>query len=80
MAQPDRRDCVVDIEAEIAGSPLVRALVDLYLVVDSRRCKVLVSNYPDDYIVSLTEVGITNLPGFRMYRTKKEALSDLSKV
>lgn len=59
--------CIVQIRAEIAGSPLVRALFELWReVVEKEGGQVVCVGYPPDYIDSLTSLGLSALPGFAL--------------
>ena len=70
--------CVVIIEAQTAGSPLVRALFELYKTVSADGGQVICIGFPSDYIDSLTTLGLTALPGFTLAGKKEEALSKLA--
>ena len=70
--------CVVNIQSEVAGSPLVRALFELYReVVGNKSGQVVVVGYPPDYIESLNSLGLTSLDGFRLALDEREAISRL---
>lgn len=71
------RSCVVVIKAETAGSPLVRALFELYRTVYAGGGQVICVDFPSDYIDSLTTLGLTTLPGFSLAGNKDEAISRL---
>lgn len=71
------RSCVVAIQAETAGSPLVRSLFELYKLVNAGGGQVVVANYPADYIDSLTFLGLTDLDGFETAPTEEAALKML---
>ena len=70
------KDCVVVINADIAGSPIVRALIELYILVFSKRGQVLLAEYPDAYFESLTSAALPDQPGFRTFLTKEDALRE----
>jgi len=72
------RSPVVIIEASTAGSPLVRALFDLYKTVEAGGGQVIVVGYPSQYIASLTALGLTALPGFFTTNSKQDALTRLA--
>jgi hypothetical protein len=57
---------VVDIKADTAGSPVIRALYDLYRNVRSNRGQLLCVGYPHDYLPSLYSLGLPDRPGFTM--------------
>jgi hypothetical protein len=72
--------CVVKIQAEVAGSPLVRALFELWKeVVGKEGGQVICVNYPPDYIDSLTALGLPTLAGFSLASTEAEAIQKLIK-
>jgi len=72
--------CVVEIQSEIAGSPLVRALFELWKeVVGKESGQVICVNYPPDYIDSLTSLGLPSLAGFSLAVTREEAIQSLMK-
>jgi hypothetical protein len=71
--------CVVVIKAETAGSPLVRALFELYRTVYASGGQVICVDFPSDYIDSLTTLGLTALPGFSLAGSEDEAISRLLK-
>jgi hypothetical protein len=72
------RSCVVEIKASTAGSPLVRALYDLYRKVYEDGGQVFCVGYPPDYISSLTALGLPSLAGFNLAREKAEAIQKLA--
>jgi hypothetical protein len=57
---------VVKVEADTAGSPLIRALVSLYRRVATRRGMLVCAGYPADFVPALSALGVLSLPGFRM--------------
>lgn len=71
--------CIVEIQAEVAGSALVRALFELWKEVRKEGGKVVCVNYPQDYIDSLTSLGILALKGFSLADTKAEAIRKLTR-
>jgi hypothetical protein len=75
--QTTMRSCVVVIKAETAGSPLVRALFELYKEVNAGTGQVVVASFPADYIDSLTFLGLTDLDGFETARDETAALAQL---
>lgn len=74
---PANESCVVVIESESAGSPLVRALFKLYERVTAEGNQLICVNYPDDYIHSLASLGLPSLGGFSLMSSKQNALSKL---
>ena len=72
--------CIVEIQSEVAGSPVVRALFDLWReVVGKEGGQVVCVNYPQEYIDSLTSLGLPSLAGFSLAETKGEAIQKLLK-
>jgi len=69
--------CVVVIKAETAGSPLVRALFELYKAVTAEGGQVICVGYPSDYIDSLTELGLPSLHGFSLAASQEAAIKTL---
>ncbi len=71
--------CIVKIQAEVAGSPLVRALFELWEeVVSTKGGQVICVNYPPDYIDSLTSLGLTAMPGFSLAASEEDAFAMLT--
>ena len=70
--------CIIIIEADTAGSPLVRALFELYKTVYAGSGQVICVGFPPDYIDSLTTLGLTGLPGFSLANNKEEGLFRLN--
>ena len=69
------RSCIVMVKAQIAGSPFIRALYDLYRHVASEGGDLRIVNYPVDYIPSLSSLGLLRgLKGFHLYGSEAEAL------
>lgn len=73
------KSCIVDIQSEVAGSPLVRALYNLWEEVFRNQAgQVICVNYPDEYIDSLTSLGLPSLPGFSLDVNKTQAIKRLT--
>jgi hypothetical protein len=78
LAEP--RDCIVVMEAQVAGSSFVRGLFELWEHVTTvRHGRVVCANYPDDYIDSLLTLGLTELDGFSLASSKDEAFRKLKR-
>lgn len=75
--EPPNRSCIVVIESETAGSPLDRALFELYKRVVSEGQQLFCVNYPADYIHSLTSLGLPSLKGFVLKSSRETAIKDL---
>ena len=67
--------CVVQVDTEISGSPLVRALFELYETVASDRGRLIIADFPPDYIPQLASLGLTSLKGFELAADVDEAIS-----
>jgi hypothetical protein len=68
---------VVDIKAQTAGSPLIRALVSLHQDVSAHKGQLICVGYPTQFLPSLNALGVTSLPGFKMKLTREEAVASL---
>ena len=68
------RACVLFVKATTAGSPLVRAIFEVYKVIHADSGTLFCANYPINYMESLTSLGLTALPGFKLTTTVDEAL------
>ncbi len=75
--KPPIRSCIVVIESETAGSPLDRALFELYKRVVAEGQELFCVNYPADYIHSLTSLGLPSLKGFVLKSSRETAIKDL---
>ena len=74
----DNKSCLITIIAEVAGSPLVRALYDLYKTVNQEGGELFVcAGYPIDYLPSLKVLGLPSLPGFKLADSEEEGLEKL---
>ena len=70
--------CVVVIKASTAGSPLIRALLELYKTVTASRGQLRLVDYPPDFRDSLSTLGFRSLPGFNHSATIDEAVKELA--
>jgi hypothetical protein len=70
----------VSIKAKTAGSPLVRAIFELYKVVSAEAATLFCASYPENYMESLTTLGLPALPGFKLTKTLEEALQEAAMV
>ena len=73
----DKPACVVIIQASTAGSPSIRALLELYKTVSRSGGQILVVDYPQDFRDSLSTLGFRSLPGWSLSATKEEALREI---
>jgi len=72
------RSCILIIVAKTAGSPIVRAVFELYKVVTDAGGELMVVDYPSAYSESLTGLGILALPGFSLAPNLEDAMSRLA--
>ncbi len=75
--QAQTGSCVVVITAETAGSPLVRALYELYKLVFAKGGQVICVGYPAEYIDSLITIGLPALDGFSLASEEDQAVVTL---
>ena len=69
--------CVVVIKATTAGSPVIRALLELYKTVTANSGELRLVDYPRDFRDSLSTLGFRSLPGFAHSATTNEAVRAL---
>ena len=69
------RACILWIRAKTAGSPLVRAIFELYKVLHADAATLFCAAYPENYMESLTSLGLPALPGFKLTETVEKALA-----
>jgi hypothetical protein len=72
------RSCIVSIEATTAGSPLVRALFDLWEKVTAAGGQVVCAKFPVSYIEVISSLGLPALTGFSMANTVEDGVKRLS--
>jgi len=72
--------CVLVIKATTAGRPLVRAIFAVYEVIHADSGTLFCVNYPVAYLESLTSLGLTALPGFKLMNTLDETLEEARKL
>lgn len=73
----DKADCLVVMEAEVAGSAVVRSLFELYKLTQANRGRLICVGFPETYVSSLAALGVLDLPGFELGANRDEALSEL---
>jgi hypothetical protein len=66
--------CILWIKARTAGSPLVRAIFELYKVLHADQATLYCAAYPVNYMESLTALGLPTLPGCTLTETVEKAL------
>lgn len=73
----DRCGCIIVIDSDTAGSPLIRALLELYKTVTIDGGQVRIVGYPREFMDSLAALGVRSLPGWGHSPNKEEALKDI---
>lgn len=74
------KSVVLDFHSEIAGSPVVRALIKMHGFVSSaQKGQLLVANYPSDFLPALQALGVTSLPGFRLVTNRRVGIEEASR-
>ena len=72
--------CILSIDAEVAGSQVVKGIFELYKVVRSRSGCLICANYPPEYVRALTDLGLPSLPGFELCSSLTEARTKLDRL
>jgi hypothetical protein len=67
------RDCILTLNVKVAGSPVVKAIYELWKAVRARLGVLVLANYPPDYVRALTDLGLPSLPGFELCSNTNEA-------
>ncbi len=75
LEEVEGKNCIVKIEADVAGSEIVRALFELWQEVYYRDGVLTCVNYPEEYIDSLLSLGLPSQEGFRLATTVEDALA-----
>ena len=75
-----KSDCILSFEPKFAGSPVDRAIFELYQVVHAKSGILICANYPPKYVRALTDLGLPSLPGFELCSTTKEAREKMLKL
>ena len=70
--------CVVVIKASTAGSPIIRALLELYKTVTANGGQLRLVDYPLEFRDSLATLGFRSLPGFAHAATIDKAVEELA--
>ena len=70
--------CVVVIKASTAGSPVIRALLELYKTVTANDGQLRLVDYPRDFRDSLSALGFRSLPGFAHSATIDKGVEELA--
>lgn len=69
----ENRDCILTLEVKVAGSPVVKAIYELWKAVRARLGVLILADYPPDYVRALTDLGLPSLPGFELVSNTNEA-------
>jgi hypothetical protein len=75
-ASLQNRSCVVVTKTQAATSQLIRILYRLYRECQKNHGNLYVCEFPQEYMISLSTLGLTELPGFRLRATEVDAVSD----
>lgn len=74
------RDCILSINAEVAGSQVVKGIFELYRIVRSRSGNLICANYPPLYVRALTDLGLPSLPGFELCSSLEESRTRIERA
>jgi hypothetical protein len=69
--------CIVLVEVSIAPSPVIRLLYRLFKACRKRGGTTYVCNFPEEYMVSLSTLALTEQPGFRLRPNVEMAIDDI---
>ncbi|MGA2988055.1 MAG: hypothetical protein ABSG32_30100 [Terriglobia bacterium] len=69
----ENRDCILTLKVKVAGSPVVKAIYELWKVVRARSGFLILADYPPNYVRALTDLGLPSLPGFDLVSDTNEA-------
>lgn len=58
--------CVIELIPDVAGSGVVRAILEAYKEVTQNKGALFVQGYPHEYLAAMTAVGMTTLPHFHL--------------
>src|ERR1035438_3623587 len=74
------KSVVLDFQSDIAGSPVVRALIKMHGFLSSgQKGQLLVANYPPDFLPALQALGVTSLPWFRLVTNRQVGIEEASR-
>jgi len=74
LAGEDNPSCVLDLQIEVANSAVVSSMYHLWREVVNGDGYLVCANYPKACMVSLTSIGISDLPRFELAATRAAAL------
>ena len=69
--------CVVVFKASTAGSPVIRALLELYKTVSANHGELRLVDYPREFRDSVSMLGFRSLPGFAHSVNIDEAVREI---
>lgn len=70
---PDAKVCIFDVGVEFATSNLIRIIFEIYRQIRRLDGELIVSNFPNEYMIALGTLGLTELPGFTLAGNLDEA-------
>ena len=70
--------CVVVIKASTAGSPVIRALLELYKTVTANGGQLRLVDYPREFREGLSTLGFRSLPGVAHSATVNDAVREVA--
>jgi len=65
-SQSQTKSCVVQIDAVVVGTPVIRALLELYQLIRANGGCLICVGYPPRYISMLNTLGVQRLSHFRL--------------
>src|SRR3954463_10627904 len=71
------KSCVIELRADVAGSSLLRGIYELYRTVLRNRGEVVCVGFPQDYLPSLTSLGLLDQANFSLGTDTSSAISRL---
>jgi len=69
--------CIAVIETPVATSLLIRILYRLFRECQKHRGDLYVCSFPREYMISLSTLGLTELPGFHLKPTEEAAVEEI---
>ena len=72
--------CIVVLDATAAASAIVFALYELFKVCVSEGGRLYIVGYPNDYIHSLSSLGLTDIHGFVLRESTESALREIGEA
>jgi hypothetical protein len=69
--------CLMIFEPRVAPSALVRLIAKLYKACKRKNASFYLAEYPSEYLISLSVLGLPQQPLFRLRRTRAQALAEM---